>query len=199
MKPLITTILFLLSFTFGTAIAQQNSATLMDKSSMQIEGTSNVHDWSADVEEMNFDISFNTSAVTSSSIPNLVEALSLTIPVESMESGKGGLDRKMHGALKKDDHPNIKFELTSSEVSDTASSNSSIYLNISGTLTVAGVSRDINFPVEGTVVDNGTYKFTGNYEINMEDYDVDPPSAMFGAVRSGKMVTVSFELFFKEG
>jgi polyisoprenoid-binding protein YceI len=181
----------------GTAIAQQTSVTLMDKSTMQIEGTSNVHDWTADVEQLNFDITLNTSAFASDSLSNPVETLSLTIPVDKMESGKGGLDRRMHDALKKDDHPNIIYELSSSEVTET--SDSTFQLKTTGTVTIAGVSRDISFPVQGTVQDDGTYKFTGDYEINMEDYDVDPPTAMFGAVRSGEMVTISFELFFKEG
>lgn len=197
MRSLLTTIFFLLFIAVGTAVAQQNKVTLMDKSTMQIEGTSNVHDWTADVEQLNFDITFNVSALASDSLSNPVETLSLTIPVDKMESGKGGLDRRMHDALKKDDHPNIIYELLSSEVTET--SDSTFQLNTTGTVTIAGVSRDISFPVQGTIQDDGTYKFTGNYEINMEDYDVDPPTAMFGAVRSGEMVTISFELFFKEG
>ncbi len=29
----------------------------------------------------------------------------------------------------------------------------------------------------------------------MEDYDVDPPSAMLGTIKTGEMVTISFEFF----
>lgn len=197
MKYLLTTTFFFLSVVFGTVVAQQNNITVLDKSTMQIEGTSNVHDWSADVKKMNFDISFNSSALDSDSISNPVESLSLTIPVEKMESGKGGLDRRMHDALKKDDHPNITYELISSEV--TESSDYSFQLNTTGTVTIAGVSKEISFPVEAAIQNDGNYKFTGNYEINMKDYDVEPPTAMFGAVRSGEKVTISFELIFKEG
>lgn len=198
MKSLITTILLLFSVGLGTILAQQNNVTLMDKSTMQIEGTSNVHDWTADVEEMNFDISFNSSAVTSNSISNPVEALSLTIPVGNIESGKGGMNRKMHGALKKNDHPAIYFDLISSKVIE-SNSNSSFQLDVTGTLTVAGVEKEISLPVEGIVQNDGSYNFTGSYKTNMKDFDVDPPSAMFGAVRSGEMVTISFDLFFEKG
>lgn len=197
MKSLLSTIFFLLFISFGFAVAQ-NNITILDKSTMKIEGTSNVHDWEADVEEINIESNFNFSALESESPSNPVETLTLNVPVEEMKSGKGGLDRRMYGALKEDDHPNITFEFSSAEIVGDTSDNS-FQLKTSGTLTVAGVSQDITFPVEGTAMEDGTYRFTGSYEINMEDYDVDPPSAMFGAVKSGEMVTISFELFFEEG
>lgn len=199
MKSFITTAIFLFSVIFGTAVAQSNNSfTLTDNSTMQIEGTSNVHDWTAEVEQMDFNIEFNAPALQSDSPSNPVEDLSLTIPVDNIESGKGGMNRKMHGALKKDDHPSITFNLISSELVNN-SPGSSFELDVTGTLTVAGVEKEINFPVEGTIEDDGTYRFTGQYETDMREFDVEPPSAMFGAVRSGEMITISFELFFQEG
>lgn len=196
MKSLITTILFLF-VSLGFAVAQ-NNISLLEKSTMKIEGTSNVHDWEAEVEEINIDMNFDSSALESESPSNPVESLLLNVPVEEMKSGKGGLDRRMHDALKEDDHPNITFELSSAKMAEGSSENS-FQLTVSGALIVAGVEREVSFPVEGTVTEEGNYRFTGSYEVNMEDYDVDPPSAMFGAVRSGEMVTISFELFFEEG
>jgi polyisoprenoid-binding protein YceI len=184
-----------LSVAIGNVIAQSNNVTLLEKSTMQIDGTSNVHDWTADVEQMNFDISFDRSAVEGESLKNPVTGLSLTIPVEGLESGKGRMNGKMYDALQKDDHPTITFEMSSSELTETTS-DTGFMLNTSGTLTVAGTSNEISFPVEGTIQDNGTFKFTGSYKIDMNDYNVDPPTAMLGAVRSGEMVTINFELFF---
>lgn len=199
MKSSITTAVVFFALLLGTAFAQSNnSVKLAENSSMQIEGTSNVHDWTADVEQMDFNIDFNSSALNSDSLSNPVNNLSLTIPVDDIESGKGGMNRKMHGALKKDDHPTITFDLLSSEIVK-SNSDTSFVLDVTGTLNVAGVDKEINFPVEASVQDDGTYKFTGQYETDMREFDVEPPSAMFGAVRSGEMVTISFELFFQEG
>ncbi len=198
MKSLLTSILLLLSVSVGSAVAQQNTVQLLDKSTMQIEGTSNVHDWTADVEQLNTDFNFNPSAFNEDSIQNPVNAFTLTIPVEQLESGKGGMNRRMHDALKKDKHPNITFNITSSELAE-QTSDSTFQLNTSGTLTIAGVSRDISLAVEGSILENGSYKFTGSYTLNMTDYKVEPPSAMFGAIKCGETVTVVFELFFNEG
>ncbi|GAA5522672.1 YceI family protein [Aliifodinibius salicampi] len=195
MKYLLTSLIMFLSVAIGNVFAQSNSVTLLEKSTMQIDGTSNVHDWTADVEQLNFDISLDQSAVEGESLQNPVTALSLTIPVEGLESGKGRMNGKMYDALKKDKNPTITFKMSSSELAKTTS-DTGFMLNTSGTLTVAGTSNEISFPVEGTIQDDGTFKFTGSYEIDMNDYNVDPPTAMFGAVRSGEMVTINFELFF---
>ena len=196
MKSLFTTLLILLTVALGTAVAQTNSVKLLDKSTMQIDGTSTIHDWTADVEKMTVDLGFDASALTADSISNPVSSLSLTVPVESIESGKGGMNRKIYGALKEDDHPNITYKLSSSELAE-AGSDSLFQLSTTGTLNIAGVSKEVSFPVEGSMQEDGSYKFTGSYEINMKDYKVDPPSAVFGTIKSGEMVTISFEMFFK--
>ena len=196
MKSLLTTIFVILFFAFGNAIAQQN-ATLLDKSTMKIDGTSNVHDWTADAQEVNIDANFTFEALQSDTAQNPVQSLTVTVPVEERESGKGGMNRRMYDALKKDDNPNITFEFSSAELTNSNADSSSFTLNTSGTLTIAGVSKEVSFPVTGTMQEDGTYNFNGSYEIDMTEYDVEPPSAMFGAIRCGEMITVKFDLFFK--
>lgn len=197
MKALLTSLLLFLSIAVGNTIAQQNTITLLDKSTLKVDGTSNVHDWTADAEQLYSNIDLNPSALQSDSLQNPVNEFSLTIPVSKMESGKGGMNRRMYKALKRDDFPTITFELSSSEIAN-VSSDSTFQLNTSGTLTIAGVSREISVPVETSILKDGNYKFTGSYEINMTDFDVEPPSAMFGAIKCGEMVTIDFELIFGE-
>lgn len=192
MKYLLTSVfaLFLVSATSVTA--QQSNYRLLDKSTMKIEGTSTIHDWTVDVNEINADITFKAAALEGESSSNPVKSLSLTIPVEKLDSGKGGMNNKIYDALKKKKNPNIKFKLTSAEVTNRQGAD--FTLSVTGPLTIAGFTRDITFPVQGSI-ENGTYKFTGSYELNMKDYEIDPPSAVFGTIRSGEMVTVSFEFY----
>lgn len=193
MKSLLTTILIFLFTISGNVLAQSDSYSLLDKSTIQVEGTSTLHDWTADAEKVNSEISFDTSALEEQANP--VTSLSLTIPVESLESGKGKMNRKMYDALKKDDHPNIMFELSNAEVTEADSAMTTMEMNATGDLTIAGTNKEITLPVTGEKQDDGSYKFTGEYEMNMEDYNVDPPSAMFGTIKSGEMVTITFELY----
>lgn len=195
MKYLLSTLLFVMAVV-GGAFGQTNYQ-LMDNSTMKIAGTSTIHDWECDVEEINASISLDEASLNMESKSSPVQSLVLNIPVEKIESGKGGMNKKIYDALKEKRHPNITFELTSSEIalSGTNGNEGHLQLATNGKLTVAGTSQEISFPVDGYIHSDGSYKFTGSYEINMKDYNVDPPSAMFGTIKSGEMVTVSFEFY----
>lgn len=195
MKSLFTTFLIFLFTISGNVLAQSNSYEILKKSTMQVEGTSTLHDWTSDVEEFSSYIKFDATALEGDSISNPVQSLSLTIPVKSIKSGKGGMDRRTYDALKSDDFPNIMFQMNNAEITTTDSALTSMELNVEGNLTIAGTSNTITLPVTGEKQEDGSFKFTGEYEINMKDYNVDPPSAMLGTIKAGEMVTVVFEMY----
>lgn len=195
MKSLLTTILIFLFSISGNVMAQSDSYSLLEDSNMLVEGTSTMHDWEAEVQTINSEIEFDESALEEDSQSSPVKSFSLTIPVEDMDSGKRKMNNKMYEALKEGDYPNIEFELTDSELTEADSELSSLSLDVTGDLTIAGSSNEITLPVTGEKQNDGSYKFTGSYELNMEDYDVDPPSAMFGTIKTGEMVTISFEFY----
>ncbi len=195
MKSLFTTLLIFLFTISGNVLAQSDSYEILDKSTIQVEGTSTLHDWTSDVEEFTSYIKFNTAALEGDTLNNPVESLSLTIPVKSIESGKGGMNRRTYDALKSDDFPNIMFQMNKAELINADSALTSMELNVEGNLTIAGTSKTITLPVTGTKQDDGSFKFTGEYELNMKDYDVDPPSAMLGTIKAGEMVTIPFEIY----
>lgn len=198
MKSLLTTILIFLFTISGNVLAQSDSYSVLDKSTMQIEGTSTLHDWTADVEKINSEINFDVASLEGETKSSPVKSLSLTIPVESIESGKGKMNRKMYDALKEKDNPNILFELNNAELAEADSAMTEMELNVTGDLTIAGTSKEVSFPVSGEKQSDGSFKFTGEYEMNMEDYEVDPPSAMLGTIKAGEMVTISFEFYIAE-
>ena len=195
MKSLFTTLLIFLFTISGNVLAQSDSYEILEKSTMQVEGTSTLHDWTSDVEEFSSYVKFNAAALEGDTLRNPVESLSLTIPVKSIESGKGGMNRRTYDALKSDDFPNIMFQMNKTELVNADSALTSMELSVEGNLTIAGTSNNITLPVTGTKQDDGSFKFTGEYEINMKDYDVDPPSAMLGTIKAGELVTVVFEMY----
>lgn len=174
--------------------AQSAEYTLNKNSTMVITGTSTIHDWEADVEEMDLSVSLDPALLDQKNPEAPVTSLSLNILVKSIESGKGGMNKKIYGALKEKDHPQIMFNLTSSELADTVQSAESFTLKVKGNLNVAGTLNEVSFPVKGTKVGEDNYRFEGTYGINMKDYGVDPPSAVFGTIKSGEEVTIKFNI-----
>ncbi len=184
MKYLSLAILALLFITIP-ADAQKANLVETDSSWMTVEGTSTIHDWTADVNEVNATYDLNPKA----DVP--VSNLSLTVPVKSIESGKGGMNRRIYDALKSGDHPSISFTMSSAE--RTGGDAESISLEVTGELTIAGVTHTVTLPVEGKR-SGSNWVFTGSHSLNMTDYDMEPPTAMLGTIKSGEEVTIAFNL-----
>lgn len=198
MKSFLTSLFVLLLAGTGMVMAQSANYAVLEKSTMQIEGTSTIHDWECEVQDIQSQVTFDASALQGENKSTPVEALQLTIPVEKIESGKGGMNKKIYDALKEKKYPNITFELVSSELSQAEAGDANFQLMTNGKLTIAGKTREVSFPVDAVIENDGSYKFTGNYELNMKDYDVDPPSAIFGTIKSGEKVTISFEFYIAQ-
>ena len=120
-----------------------------------------------------------------------IENLKFTIPVVSIESGNSIMNGKTFKALKYKDFPNIEYKLKSIDVQ---SDNS---LKSTGTLTVAGVSKDISFPVECNI-HNGFVNVIGSIEFKMTDFNVDPPTALMGTLKTGDDIVIAFDVNFKQ-
>lgn len=93
----------------------------------------------------------------------------------------------MHTALKKEEHPKISINLN--EVKNST--------NLMGTINVAGQEKTVEIPVKMNT-DNASLKISGEYAITLQDYDIEPPTAMFGQIIVGNDVTVKFDLVFSK-
>lgn len=185
-----------LALNISTVWAQSGGVKLLPESTMMVEGTSTLHDWEVDVETINLNAEF-ADAVFASESPSsadFVESLKITIPVKSLESGKGGMNNKMYDAFDAKKNPNIEYEFTSAKLEQGSTTAGSFTLVTTGKLTMAGTTRTVSFPVEGTVSGQNQVNFTGSYTMKMTDFEMDPPSAVFGTIKSGDEVTISFDL-----
>lgn len=195
MKKLIIPLIVLTTGITLQSQAQSTQYVLATPSTMEISGTSTLHDWECTVEEFPTEATFNTAAKNDTAATPFLESLHFSANVKSIECGKGAMNKKTYGALKEKEYPTIKFALSSATMDkNTSGDNSAFTLNVKGNLTIAGVTKPVTFPVEGQPLDNGNMHFSGSYKLNMKDFDVEPPSAVFGTIRSGEEVTVAFDI-----
>ncbi len=139
----------------GASVDSQNLKPI--KTEILVEGTSNIHDWEMTSEKAVGTVESNSSTISK---------ISVEIPVKSLESGKGGMDKNAYKALNEDDYPTIKF--TSSEVSAS------------------------KIPVSTKKVSQGV-EISGKHTINMTNFGVEPPTALMGTIKTGEEVTVNFK------
>jgi len=177
-------ILFTFMFAFSTMLVSAQSYSIdVENSKVVIDGTSNVHDWESEAEQFSGNATIEIEEDSLISISDL----QFNVVVDGIKSGKGGMDSKTYDALDKKKYPNITFVL--SEVTSINDSS----LSATGDLTISGVTKSIQMDVEYEIQPDGSVLFKGTQNINMKDYDVDPPKAMFGAIKAGEEVDVIFE------
>lgn len=167
----------------------QNFSIVTDDSEVIIEGTSNVKDWESKAEEFSGSA---TIEIENDSLISSISDLEFNIIVDGIRSGKGGMDDKTYDALNKKKYPNITFML--SDISDITDRT----LTANGELTISGVTKTIQMEVEYEILPDGSVLFKGTQPITMTDYDVDPPKAMFGAIKAGADVEVIFDAKFAQ-
>ena len=184
---LILRVIVLILVLVAPVYAQTTEYMVAPESEMHVDGTSNqTPEWRVYATQIDGTLSMNEEG--------RVDSVRLVIPSKMMKSRKSPLmDRGMHGALMANEHPEIVYELVS--VTDfTMTGDNAFTLNSTGNLTIADVTKEIMIPIEGTTQENGRVHFTGSHSLLMSEYNLKPPSMMFGAYRTGDELTVTFEL-----
>lgn len=191
----IISLLFTMMLIAGSAYAQDMTLNLQGTPEMHINGDSNVKSWDAAVNEVSGTLTLqNIETISAESLTaETFKNLTLTVPVESIESGSGGLTNNIHKYLKEDDHPNITFEL--SEITNISQQNGSLLITALGVVNAAGNDNTVEMVVTANI-QNGSIQFTGEKQMLMTDFDIDPPTAVFGTIRSKDEFVVSFDVTF---
>lgn len=168
--------------------------TARPDSRLWLEGTSNIRSWSCSATgiDASIDVSSAASSANPAAIAASVQHVTIKLPVSNLKCGNGRMDRNMYRALKADD-PQASFILGSFHTLP-ARERHSAYLRTAGTLTVAGENRALDVNVRTRYTEDGTLVAEGTVPVNMSDFGIAPPTAFFGAIRTGNRVTVRFEL-----
>ncbi len=170
----------LLYFFFVTIFSiAQDTYVLSTASNLQIVGTSSIHDWMVTAEMI------EGSLKLTNGVP---ETIKFQVSAIDLKSERGAtMDNKMHHALKAEEHPQITFELTEIKNSNT----------LLGIMVIAGVSKPVSVKVAMNIEKN-SFSIIGEQPINLLDFEIEPPTAMFGQIIVGDVVTVKFDLVFEK-
>tara|TARA_R110002167_G_scaffold37601_3_gene117769 strand:- start:272 stop:802 length:531 start_codon:yes stop_codon:yes gene_type:complete len=173
----VVAILFL---SLATAVVAQDAYTLTPESVLTIAGSSTVHDWTVTANTMQGNLT------TTNALPAKID---FSVPVADILSERGPtMDSKMHAALKIEEHPKVSFKLI--EVRGNTV--------LVGVLNIAGTEKEVTINVK-VVATGDVFEIQGEKKILLQDFGMEPPTAMFGQIVVGDEVTVNFDLFFKKG
>lgn len=154
-------------------------------SMIRVEGTSSLHGWKMESSSIKGQINAPTPDNWNAPAKAVV-----SIPVTSIRSEHARMDKLMAEALKAKDNPEIRFEMTGATPEKATAD--AFVMKAQGKLTIAGVTRDIAFDVQGSRNADGKYTLVGQAPIRMTQFGIEPPTAMMGTIRTGDDVKVTF-------
>lgn len=160
------------------------------QSTLTVSGTSSLHPWEIELLEMNCTADVNI-------VDNQLEFLALKFEAEAekLKSEHGRImDNKTHKALKSDDYPKITFTLNSPQSLKITNGSFSGILN--GELNMAGTKKSIELKIKGTN-ENSTVSLLGEKTLLMTNFNMSPPTALMGTIKTGDEVTIHYKIKLK--
>jgi polyisoprenoid-binding protein YceI len=179
-------------------------ASVPDKSSVRVDGTSTLHDWTVKTPSISGHIDFSIDLPMDATAQQIREAIvgnpkieaAVEIAVDTMKSVQNDkkMDKKMYEALKRDRNPSINYKLTKFELAASARADQEEFeVRTTGDLSIAGATRELQIPMVLTVVDSQHLRISGSLVMKMTDFNVNPPEALLGMIKSGDRIKVAFE------
>lgn len=164
------------------------------ESNFSLEGSSNLHDWSCNVPEFDGSVSMDPEAMAKwpDENPLFVRGATISIPVKAIACGKDGMNQKLQEAMKAEEHPQIRYQFQKMKLIQNPSSLEKVPFIATGELTIAGKTRSVQVPVVGRRLQEDRFSFSGSHRIDMTEYDVEPPKAMLGSLKTDEEVKVSY-------
>jgi hypothetical protein len=195
-QNLFRVVLLLINLVVILPLSAQDRYNMSTGSSIEISGTSTLSDWIVSSKQVSGEMTFTASrekGKASGMQSGTIRQATAILEVVSIKSEKGEtMDNKLYKALKSDQHPRITFVLTNPvRVSGAAE------VSASGHVEVAGVSRPMTFDLKLNHTNQG-FQVTGSRALKLSDFQIEPPTAMFGQIETGDDIVVKLDLYFKK-
>jgi hypothetical protein len=181
----------------GITVSQKNQSFELskEKASFLVTGTSTLHDWKMDLNIFDCTANFVVDGPRLTSI----DQVTFNCKATDLKSDNSLMDKKAYSALKSSTFPEIKFNGVSPiEIS---ANNNKFTDNLRGNLFIAGKSIAVSIPINGTISSvngNNIIEISGETDLKLSNFNIVPPTAMLGALKTGDGIKVSFSLQFTQ-
>lgn len=182
-------VILFLTLTITSGLLSQTSYILNRESSkMTILGTSSLHDWEMEVG----DIDFSTTLLTDGKVISGVQDTYFSCTTTSIVSDYKLMDKKTYEALKAEEFSNIEFRMINGKIS--LITGNAFSGTATGYLSIAGQTKEVNVPFHGNLHNDGQLDMEGKVNLKMSEFDIDPPKAMAGTLKTGDEISIVYSL-----
>ena len=180
---------------YSIVYGQSNYNTSIDSlPSISISGSSTLHGWTVTAGEVT---DFPKNLTFSLEEDQTIDSFSFAVTVMSLDGGRGAsMNGKIHKALQATTSPTIVY--TQTQPATLVKQADQWTLSSTGSLAMAGKEKDITVDVQ-LEQQKGHIIFKGSKDLKMSDFEMTPPSAMFGQIQTHDDITVHFEFRYLVG
>lgn len=163
-------------------------------SRLWIEGTSTVRDFTceAGVVAATLRAGPGDDPLSLEDLNRAVGEARLQIPGAQLDCDNDTMNDHMWEALEVEEHSDIRFGFDDYRIVE--QSGDSATLELPGRLTMAGVTRRHTVTAHAIPQEDGSLRVAGSTAFPMTEWEVEPPSLMFGLMKVGDEVEVHFDL-----
>jgi len=165
-------------------------------SSLSISGTSNVNTFSCLCSETFKRQVLEIVRVDSTRQLRFKNAV-LKLPTQSMDCNNSRMNSDLCDALKSSKYPYIVVELQQIQLRPAALSatrNEWFDVVAVATLTITDVCKPIVMDVRGIRLGDDRYRFVCSKNVRMTDFNVDPPTALFGLIKVNNDIKINLDI-----
>ena len=173
----------------GLLKAQAQSDYSVKSVTGSVSGTSTLHSWKSAITKVNFTGSVKSDGDVIASIKNV----SVKIPVNGIISTEGkSMDKKTYKAFKSDKNPTIVYTFDDARVEE--SDVHVITIEATGKLSMAGMTLPETLSASGKKLADGDLEVTISKTLKMTSFNMKPPTALLGTIKSGDEITLNFTM-----
>jgi len=182
-----------LSLLLATTFSLQAQSFKLDNeaSTLSVFGASTLHDWKLSADDLKGNAVFKMKG-------NKIEeisSLSIEVPVAPMKSGLEALDKHMRTAMTANNSSVVTFIMK--EVTKLTPNTIDGYtVQANGNLTIIKNKKPVSLQATIEIKKDGSIRIYGETNINMTDYEVEPPQAEMGSIKTEDEVKVVFDVIF---
>jgi len=181
-------VIFLFLIISSDSISQVHYNVIPTSSTMIIHGTSSIHDWQMEVT----DLECSATLLVTGNYINSIRETRFLCKTKSIISDYKLMNNKTYEALKADEFSIITFTMTNA--GDISLPGNEFNGSINGFLSIAGEIKEIDVPFRGRLLTNGQVELEGRVPLKMSEFNIDPPTALMGTLKTGDEVWISYSL-----
>lgn len=182
------------------SIGQSGEIEIEPTGALWLEGKASIVDYRCYADKLDGAGIIGNTADPTQSIRGEGEVdIKVTIPVKALQCGKRKMNQDMYEALKADKYPEISYLLLEAKLlhegtNGVHASGTWMKIRARGLLTIAGVTDTTDFLVAGQLVGENRFRVKGSKQLNMHDFNIEPPTALLGLIKANEKLTVHFDV-----